>query len=417
MVENLAVPADSCELPTSVEGKSPRPSAALASFYRVAPVEVKTTPQARFSDFTTTGIGGPIGEFIWADSEAELVGAVRDADEKNIPVLVLGGGSNLLVGDTGFAGRVVRDRRAGVEIVSGPGCGGVMVRTPAGYGWDEFVCEAIHNDWMGLESLSGIPGTVGAAPVQNIGAYGHEVGQFISSVKVYDRHEKRVRRLALGELGFGYRDSLLKRSLRDKEAGGGQVWKFTGRYVVLEIDWQLRFASLSAPVKYKQLASKLGVEMGQRVRLSELREAVLALRRSKAMVLDPTDRDTYSSGSFFTNPILSEEIAAQLPESAPRFPVTDTTLTNPNTWEAPVLKGLVKTSAAWLINNAGINPGYHLPGVAAAAVSSKHVLALSNQGQAKAADIADLARHICKVVKNKYGVRLEAEPVCINLQI
>lgn len=417
MIENSGIPVDSCEIPIHTERKGSCLRVEPASFYTLAPMEVKKTTKTQFSDFTTTGIGGPISEFVWVDTEAELVEAVREADMQDIPVLVLGGGSNLLVGDVGFAGRVVRDRRAGAEVISGPGCGGVMVRTPAGYGWDEFVCEAIQNDWMGLESLSGIPGTVGAAPVQNIGAYGHEVGQFISSVKVYDRAEKRIRYLAVGELGLGYRDSLIKRSLRDKKAGGGQIWQYTGRYVVLEVNWQLRFASLSAPVKYQQLAGKLGVSMGQRVSLTELRDAVLSLRYSKGMVLNQADRDTYSTGSFFTNPILTDATAAKLPQEAPRFPVLDSILTNPNTWEAPALEGLVKTSAAWLIEHAGIKPGYSLGRVQTAAVSSKHVLALTNRGQAKAVDIATLARDICTTVKNKYGVQLEPEPVCVNLKI
>lgn len=284
-----------------------------------APATVGDAP-ARLADLTTLRVGGPVRELVDAATEAELVDAVRAADDAGAPVLVLGGGSNLLVSDEGFDGVVVRDARRGIDGVADSSCAGANLVVPAGQPWDEVVATAVAEGWMGVEALSGIPGSTGATPVQNVGAYGQEVAETLSSVRVYDRLEHRTRMLAVGELGLGYRTSILKRSLTDPDAGGGRVWGPTGRYVVLEVSFQLRLASLSAPVRYAELARRLDVAVGDRVPAARVREAVLELRRGKGMVLDDADPDTWSAGSFFTNPVLTtEEADARLPEDAPRF--------------------------------------------------------------------------------------------------
>jgi UDP-N-acetylmuramate dehydrogenase len=249
--------------------------------------------------------------------------------------------------------------------------------------------------------------------VQNVGAYGQEVAETLSSVRVYDRLERRTRMLAVGELGLGYRTSLLKRSLVDPGPGGGRTWGPTGRYVVLEVSFQLRLATLSAPVRYAELARTLGVTTGRRVPAAEVREAVLGLRRGKGMVLDAADHDTWSAGSFFTNPVLSTAEAEELlPADAPRFPVTDHTAVAQIGAAAPEVKGLVKTSAAWLISHAGFGKGFGAPGPAS--LSTKHVLALTNRGGATAADLLALARTVRDGVRTRFGVDLVPEPVLVG---
>ncbi|MBE6483259.1 MAG: UDP-N-acetylmuramate dehydrogenase [Actinomycetaceae bacterium] len=377
-----------------------------------APVDViPPVPSARqredatsLGELTTIGVGGAVASVINAATEEEVIEAVRQADEDGVPVLVLGGGSNILASDETFDGVVVRDTRRDIHLLQEGGCEGANLRVLAGTPWDDFVVHTIENEWMGVEALSGIPGTVGAAPVQNIGAYGQEVAGSIARVRVWDRQAGRPREIPMADLHFGYRSSILKESLR-------HGWGPSPRYIVLSVDFQLRIASLSAPVAYKQLASALGVQMGARVPAAELRAAVLELRRSKGMVLDDADRDTYSCGSFFTNPILTAEQADALPEDAPRFPVTDLSHTFLGK-ESPEVAGLVKSSAAWLINHAGFNPGFGLPGPAA--LSTKHCLALTNRGGASAAQIRDLARTVRDGVESTFGVRLEPEPVLVG---
>jgi UDP-N-acetylmuramate dehydrogenase len=252
--------------------------------------------------------------------------------------------------------------------------------------------------------------------VQNVGAYGQEVAETLSSVRVYDRLEQRTRMLAVGELGLGYRTSILKRSLTDADAGGGRTWGPTGRYVVLEVSFQLRLASLSAPVRYAELARRLGVAVGGRVPAAEVREAVLELRRGKGMVLDDADPDTWSAGSFFTNPVLTtEEADARLPEDAPRYPVADHTQVAQIGGTAPVVDGLVKTSAAWLITRAGFDKGFGAPGPAT--LSTKHTLALTNRGTATAADVLALARTVRDGVQEAFGVALVPEPVLVGVSL
>ncbi|MCI7305214.1 MAG: UDP-N-acetylmuramate dehydrogenase, partial [Trueperella sp.] len=337
--------------------------------------------------------------------EAEIVDAVSTADAEGRPVLVVGGGSNILASDEPFDGVVVHDTRSAIETLMEDSCGGAEMRITAGTPWDEAVVYAIEHGWMGLEALSGIPGSVGAAPVQNIGAYGQEVAETLAQVRTWDRKTRQFRTLFLSDMKFGYRDSILKRSI----AGASPRW------VVLAVTFHMRRATLSRPIGYGQLARTLGVEIGERAPSSDVRAAVLELRASKGMVLDDADRDTYSLGSFFTNPVLSEEQAALLPPEAPRFGVARHDAVNQIGAAAPTIPGQVKTSAAWLIDHAGFKPGYNMPGPAA--LSTKHCLALTNRGGASGEDIAALAREIRDGVRDKFGVTLVPEPVLVGLQI
>ena len=357
------------------------------------------------AELTTLRVGGPVGSYVEATTQSELTEAIREADAAGTPVLVIGGGSNILASDAGFDGLVIRDARAEVSLVSDSVCGGVEVTATAGTTWDDLVREAIASQWAGFAPLSGIPGTVGAAPVQNIGAYGAEVAELIASVRAWDRLRNRVVWLALGELGLAYRDSRLKQSLTDTEVGGGRLWGPTGRWVVLDATFAVRQGSLSSRIAYSQLAGALGVELGERVP---------ELRRSKGMVLDGADHDTWSAGSFFTNPILTTEQAEQLPEDAPRFPVTDHSQVVLGTKAAPVIEGLVKTSAAWLIDHAGFSKGFAVEAGAPAGLSTKHVLALTNRGGATGADLARLRDAVVAGVRERYGVTLVPEPVQVG---
>ena len=263
--------------------------------------------------------------------------------------------------------------------------GRVRVRVSAGEPWEAFVATAVESGWSGVEALSGIPGSTGATPIQNVGAYGAEVAQVIDSLEVLDRRTGDVGRMAPREVGFGYRSSALKRT--------------PGRWVVLAVTLDLAVDPLGAPVRYAELAGLLGVEIGDRAPATEVREAVLELRRGKGMVLDDSDHDTWSAGSFFTNPILSAAEAEKLPEGAPRFEQPD---------------GSVKTSAAWLISHAGFPRGYALHPGARAALSTKHSLALTNRGGASAEDLLELARAVRAGVAERFGVVLENEPVLVG---
>lgn len=361
----------------------------------------------KLADLTTLRVGGVVAEYVEATAEAEILEAVQRADADGRPLLVLGGGSNLLASDEPFDGVVVRDLRHGVTVRESSACGGADIVVPAGHVWDDVVVEAIANEWSGIEALSGIPGSMGATPVQNVGAYGQEVGDVLAFARTWDRGTGRIKTFARSELGLGYRTSILKRSMRGESPevasgvpGGEGGWGPTPRYVVLEVGLQLPLASRSAPVRYAELARTLGVAVGERVPASEMREAVLGLRRSKGMVLDPADHDTWSAGSFFTNPIVSEELAAALPEGAPRFPLGD---------------GRVKSSAAWLISNAGFERGFGLPGPAS--LSTKHSLALTNRGPATARDLVALAGTVRDGVAGAFGIVLEPEPVLLGLTL
>lgn len=345
------------------------------------------------SDVTTLRLGGPAHRFIDAETEAVLIDTVRHCDERNEPVLVLGGGSNVVVADQGFAGTVVRVRTTGVRVDAAgcdpddlAACGGLLVSVAAGENWDELVSRAVAEGWAGAEALSGIPGSVGATPMQNVGAYGQEVAETIWSVRTYDREARAIRTFANVECDFAYRTSRFKGS---------------ERYVILSVTYQFRQGTLGAPVNYAELARALGVEIGDRAKLGDVRAAVLELRRSKGMVLDPGDHDTWSAGSFFTNPILDADQAAALPDAAPRWPLSD---------------GRIKTSAAWLIEHAGFGRGYPGPG-GRVSLSHKHALALTNRGEGTTADLIALAKEIRDGVAQRFGVELINEPVLVGCSL
>lgn len=342
------------------------------------------------AELTTFRVGGPVDDFVEVETEADLIAAVREADDAGTPLLVVGGGSNLVANDAGFRGRVIRDRRTSYSLQDDGFCGGVSLTAPAGASWDSLVEAAVAEGWVGLEALSGIPGSAGAAPVQNIGAYGAELSETLATVRVWDRVESKVRTMFAVELGFGYRDSVLKASLVSGEHGASPRW------IVLDVTMQMRFGTISGPVQYEQLAQALGIQVGEKAATADVRAAVLDLRASKGMVLDAADPDTWSAGSFFTNPVVHD---AQVPEGAPRFPAS----------------GGVKTSAAWLIEHAGFGKGFALPG-SNAALSSKHTLALTNRGGATGEEVLALARHIREGVREAYGIELVNEPMLLNEQ-
>lgn len=336
------------------------------------------------AEHTTLRLGGPARRLVEAGTDDELIAAVREADAAGEPLLVLAGGSNVVIADDGFDGTVVLVCTEGIRVEA-DACSGATVTAKAGEAWDAFVRRAIDETWVGVEALSGIPGSVGATPIQNVGAYGQEVAQTIASVRTFDRVERSYRTFAATDLAFGYRTSRLKRE--------------PGRYVVLEVTFQLAFGTLSAPIGYAELARRLGVALGERAPARDVRDAVLALRRSKGMVLDDDDHDTWSAGSFFTNPILNAEQAAALPAAAPRYAQAD---------------GTVKTSAAWLIDQAGFSRGFASRGVG---VSSKHTLALTNRGSGTTEELLALARQIRLGVAQAFGVRLENEPVLVGCSL
>ena len=350
--------------------------------------------QVPLAGWTTLGLGGPAARFAEAATDADVVAAVRAADHRGEPVLVLGSGSNLVIADEGFDGTVVRVGTRGISEVGGGPDGPATVRVAAGEDWDGVVRWAIARGLSGLECLSGIPGLAGATPIQNVGAYGQEVSATIAAVRGWDRQAGEMAELTAAECGFGYRTSVFKE--------GGQA----GRFVVLEVTFRLARDPRSAPVRYAELARVLGAAEGDRVPLAAAREAVLRLRRGKGMVLDPADPDTRSAGSFFTNPVLTQAQFAQL-ESAvapgtgiPRFPAPG---------------GLVKVPAAWLIEQAGFSKGY--PGGAGPRISGKHTLALVNPGGATADSLVTLAREIRDGVLARFGVELAAEPTLIGLKL
>ncbi|WP_316670905.1 UDP-N-acetylmuramate dehydrogenase [uncultured Propionibacterium sp.] len=342
------------------------------------------------SEHTSFHIGGPAKSFVIARTERELIDAVTAADEAGEPLLVLSGGSNVLIDDAGFDGTVVRVDNHGVSAEVSA-CGGAVVRVGAGEVWDDFASFAVGNRWRGPEALSGIPGLVGSTVVQNVGAYGTDVSACVYQVRTWDRLARGYRTFANADCEFAYRDSVFKRT----PVPGSP----TGRYVVLEVVFQFLLGDLSMPIGYAELAGSLGVAPGERAPSARVREKVLALRAAKGMVIDPDDHDTWSAGSFFTNPIMSAEQATRLPADAPRFAQPD---------------GRVKSSAAWLIDHAGFHKGF---GDGPAALSTKHTLALTNRGGATAADVAALARTIRDGVRALYGITLVPEPNLVGVQV
>ncbi len=346
---------------------------------------------------TTMRVGGPAARMVVAETADELVDAVREVDDAQEPLLVLGGGSNLVVADEGFVGTVVKVATRGVVVDSRDQCGGANVVVAAGEDWDGLVARAVEEGWSGIEALSGIPGSTGATPVQNVGAYGQEVAQTIARVRVWDRTDQRVRTMTSVDCRFSYRHS---------------VFKDADRYVVLDVMFQLVPGTMSQPVRYADLAAHLGVEVGARVPLGDARAAVVAQRRRRGMVLDAPDHDTWSCGSFFTNPVLSAadfaaleaRVGQQLGAAAgapPRFPGGG--------------DGRVKTSAAWLMERAGFGKGFGMPGPAA--LSTKHTLAVTNRGDATASDVVALAREVRDGVADAFGVTLVNEPVLVGTSL
>lgn len=377
--------------------------------------------EVTLAELTTTRVGGPADEIITARTREALIEHACELWDRVDDWLLLGGGSNTVVSDEGYPGPVLLVRTSGLEIIEDETltAGTVRVRVQAGHDWDELVAECVDRGWAGIEALSGIPGLAGAAPVQNIGAYGQELSDVLHSIEFLDAVTYEPRRMLASELELGYRDSVIKQGLEG---------------VVLSIDLLLSDESLSEstplsqPIAYGQLASALGVGIGDRVLLRQVRDTVLSLRASKGMVLDPTDYDTWSSGSFFTNPIVSEHFARTLPENAPRFPVGEadpepavTTFEELNAGlplrlPAAAPEPRVKLSAAWLIEQAGVPKGFRLPG-SGASVSTKHTLAITNRGAASAADIGELARFIVQRVQQEFGVILAPEPNLYGIEL
>lgn len=363
------------------------------------------------SEITTLRVGGPASRLESPTTADDLVAAASQAWHDDDEWLVLGGGSNVVVSDEGFDGRVIRTLTRGVETSALDASGRVFVTAQAGEPWDALVACTVEQGLAGIEALSGIPGSCGAAPIQNIGAYGQELGDTLVSVDFVDSLTGERRWLPADELRLGYRTSALK-----------EGW----RGLVVAIRLELTASDgLSNPLAYPQLATTLGVALGDRLPLGEVRAAVLALRAAKGMVLDPADPDSVSAGSFFTNPIVGRDFARRLPKETPRWPLRDTMTVS----EARVLSldadipprefpnpEQSKLSAAWLIEHAGLSRGFRLPG-SKAAISGKHTLAIVNTGGATGAEVAELARYIQARVLAEFGVLLQPEPVFVGLSL
>ena len=356
------------------------------------PLASPRMPAPPLSELTTLRLGGPPARLVAIDDEESLLEAVRTADAEGEPLLLLAGGSNVVVADEGFDGTVLRVATRGVERFAMTD-GRVRLNVAAGEDWDALVAACVADGLAGIEALSGIPGSVGATPIQNVGAYGQEVADVLVMVRALDRLSGRLHDLDIEECLFDYRSSVFKRD--------------PGRWVVLGVSFALEPSGVSEPIRYAELAAKLGVGIGARAPVGDVRDAVLALRRRKGMVLDAADPDTFSAGSFFTNPILrardfdtfakrvAEHVGAEHP---------------PPAWL--VEERRVKTSAAWLIERAGFRCGYGNPdGIA---ISSKHTLALTNRGAGTTAELVALAREIADRVREVFGVDLVPEPVFVG---
>lgn len=361
-----------------------------------------------FSQLTTFHLGGAPRAAVRAATGEAAAAVVRALDAAGVELLIVGGGSNLLVTDEPLDVVAVIMGDDHLEIDASTG----VLRAGAGAIWDEVVAASINAGLGGLECLSGIPGSAGATPVQNVGAYGAEIADVLTRVQLLDRSTGAVEWVPASALDLAYRYSNLK---------------FTARGVVLAVEFQLRTDGLSAPLRFGQLAG----EPGQRRDPAEVREEVLGLRRSKGMVHDPEDHDTWSAGSFFTNPVVPETLADEITQvvaaelgadeaaGMPRFPVAAGSMATEGSHTGGsdgAAEALVKLSAAWLIDRAGFAKGY--PGAdAPARLSTKHTLALTNRGAARAADVVKLARDVRAGVQEKFGVQLEPEPLWIGLEI
>ncbi|MER7044505.1 UDP-N-acetylmuramate dehydrogenase [Streptomyces jumonjinensis] len=345
---------------------------------------------APLAPLTTFRLGGPANRLITAVTDDEVIAAVREADESGTPLLIIGGGSNLVIGDKGFDGTALRIATKGLRL------DGTRLELAAGEVWTEAVAHTVAAGLAGIECLAGIPGSAGATPIQNVGAYGQEVSATITEVVAYDRRAGETVVLSNAECAFSYRHSRFK--------------EHPERYVVLRVRFGLEDAGgLSAPVRYAETARVLGVEPGGRAELATVRETVLGLRAGKGMVLDPADHDTWSAGSFFTNPVLDagqyaaflDRVRERLGEETapPAYPAGD---------------GRTKTSAAWLIDKAGFAKGY---GSGPARISTKHTLALTNRGEATTEDLLALAREVVAGVRDAFGVTLVNEPVTVGVSL
>jgi UDP-N-acetylmuramate dehydrogenase len=376
----------------------------------------------RLADLTTLRVGGDADNLVEPSTRDELLDRTMQAWATGDDWLLLGGGSNVVISDHGFDGTVIRVATRGVERLAVEtralrpsaylGDRAVRLRVQAGEPWDALVDLSVRNGWAGIEALSGIPGSTGAAPIQNIGAYGQELGSSLVAIEFLDYLSGELTRIPAPQLGLGYRTSLLKQGRQ-------------GLVVSIELELFEGLSggpALSAPVAYEQLAGALGVRIGDRVPLDELRSTVLSLRAAKGMLLDPEDPDSHSAGSFFTNPIVSENFARGLPSATPRWPTSpeeqDVAVALGETPAVPTVQGeyRVKLSAAWLIERAGIPRGFSLPG-SRAAVSSRHTLALVNTGGATADEIVQLARYVQTRVFAEFGVQLQPEPVLVNVSL
>ena len=374
--------------------------------------------QVTLSEFTTIRLGGPARRFVEATTDEEIIAEVRAADERAGPLLVLGGGSNLVISDDGFPGTVIHVATKGIRRENAVPGGRVTVTVAAGEDWDTVVAACVAEGLAGLECLSGIPGLAGATPIQNVGAYGQEVAETITLVHAYDRARGEVVELAGRDCGFGYRTSAFKRSAGQVTALDG-MGEYTGRFVVLNVVFGLDLHPLSRPVGYRELAQRLGVAEGEPAPLGEVRAAVLALRRGKGMVLDPGDPDTRSAGSFFVNPVLDAGQFAALQAAAAARCGPDVRIPR-----YPADPGHVKVSAAWLIEQAGFRKGYPAkegssegapdPGLPGARISAKHTLALVNPGGASTVSLLGLAREVRDGVRDVFGVELANEPVLVG---
>ncbi|GAA1962779.1 UDP-N-acetylmuramate dehydrogenase [Microbacterium deminutum] len=376
--------------------------------------EVTPIPLAQL---TTLRTGGAPARMIDAATADELVHALRSVWSEAEPWLVLGGGSNLFIGDEPFDGTVVRVRTQGIERMPSPRPGFARLRVQAGHEWDALVAHAVGEGLAGIEAMSGIPGTVGAAPVQNIGAYGQELVQTLVEVELIDESTGDVSVVPAAELGLGFRTSALKHHYGSEPAR---------RAVILSVTLELAEVGHSErPIAGEQLRSALGLQRGEAVSVAWIRDHVIATRRGKGMVLDDEDPDTYSAGSFFQNAIVSASFARTLPAECPRWPVTpdlDPVLVIPlAAFDGyvplrPSVESDVKVSAAWLIEHSGVRKGFKLPR-SRAALSSKHALALTNRGSATAGELAELARFIQGRVQSEFGLILQPEPILVNVEL
>lgn len=350
------------------------------------------------SDLTTMRVGGPARELVTATTREQLIELATETWDSNEPWALLGGGSNSIFSDEGFDGTVIHVATRGITrldavhsngVVQGSGVSfpsdRVCVQVAAGEPWDELVAWSVEQGLAGIESLSGIPGSTGAAPVQNIGAYGQDLAQTLVAVEFLDAYTEQISWFPASELELGYRTSVFKQ----------------GREGVI-------------------LTVELALTPADPVALAATRADVLAQRRAKGMVLDPADPDTASCGSFFVNPIVTENFARGLPEDAPRWPLAADEAPRILSLDddVPPLAGptLVKLSAAWLIENAGVKKGFRIVG-SGAAISSKHTLAITNTGTATATDVLGLANYVQAMVQSNFGILLQPEPNLYDLDL